>query len=527
MTGNHIIIRDLKGIKYMDFEIPNKGVHVITASNGSGKTTLIVCLSKLKNSRAFSDNFVQHNSWNVDSYRKTKITYKSRLNNSVTYTYRSESKSWRATTRTTSAINEFGYDEIIVIPTLGKRVYVQDKTIKGGKVRAASDEIRSAMSSILENPKFNTLLKLNLGETRGRGGKKRRKNTAFILPKGRERNRRGQRVQTYYSESSFSLGEIFTLNLLYQVNVISNNSLLVIDELEVALHPRVQINLLNYLKRKSDEKNLTVILSTHSSSLIKCASNLIYLDRDNAGTVAVHYNCYPTLALQEVAVEEDIQPDYVFFVEDSAAESLLREMIKTYFKLSPEKQQPIWKILPIGGYPEVLRFTKKSNQYLFHRKIGQYAFLDQDVFVTRNDLRQLGNTRTPSQNQLLDLFESQDRKVKFLEITPELGLWNWLHNHFQDAEPLIRVRFPDALINLQDIINECNLAFPHVAQNPRNEAKNKISWIIERIENLTNEAKRRIKQHFFGAYSENFYQVQINQNKLKSTFGQIFNKQGN
>ena len=53
MTGNHIIIENLKGIKSMDFEIPNSGVHIITASNGSGKTTLIHCIERLKKYSCF------------------------------------------------------------------------------------------------------------------------------------------------------------------------------------------------------------------------------------------------------------------------------------------------------------------------------------------------------------------------------------------------------------------------------------------------------------------------------------------
>ena len=59
MTNNHIIIRELKGIYYLDFEIPNPGVHVIAASNGSGKTTLMYCIERLANTRVFNENFTQ------------------------------------------------------------------------------------------------------------------------------------------------------------------------------------------------------------------------------------------------------------------------------------------------------------------------------------------------------------------------------------------------------------------------------------------------------------------------------------
>ena len=95
MTGNHIEIKKLKGIGFLDFEIPKPGVHVITAINGSGKTTLMACIERLKNTGALSKHFIQQKSPNVDSYVDSAITYKSKIGNSVTYTYRKDSNSWR------------------------------------------------------------------------------------------------------------------------------------------------------------------------------------------------------------------------------------------------------------------------------------------------------------------------------------------------------------------------------------------------------------------------------------------------
>jgi ABC-type cobalamin/Fe3+-siderophores transport system ATPase subunit len=526
MTGNHIIIENLKGIKSMDFEIPYSGVHIITATNGSGKTTLIHCIERLKNTRVFNDKFTQHLSWNVDSFEKSKIKFKSNQNNEVTYTYRTASNSWRPLTQTTQTLNDFAYQDIIIIPTLGKRVYIQNKTIGGGSVKAAPNGLRNGMARVLGNNKFLKLLKFNLGETRGRGGQNRRKNIAYLLPKGYE-TRNNKRTQTYFSESSFSLGEIFTLNFLFELENVPNNSLLVIDELEVALHPKVQINLLNYLESIASEKNLTVLISTHSSSLIKCAKNLIYLQNIGEGDIKVHYNCYPTLALQEVAIEEDIQPDYVFFVEDNAAESLLKEMIKSYFQFNNTRSQPLWKILPIGGYPEVLRFTERANQYLLNRRIGQYAFLDQDVEDVKNNLQGKGNNRTHAENTLWQLFQSQNAKTKFLDITPELGVWNWINQNQISSQILIRIRFPDAIIDIPNLMNECNIVFPNPAQNPREEAKNKLSWLISRISTQTNEDNKRVRQNLFSAFIENHYTVQANKNRLNAMFGPIFNRQGN
>lgn len=521
--ANHIEIKDLKGIKYLNFKIPGQGVYVLTASNGSGKTTLINCLSRLQNTRAFNQSFIQHIAENVDYYENSTITYTSSKNTSVSYTYRKYSDSWRPTSKNSAALKEFGYTTVKVMPPLGNRVYIQHQTIRSGTLKAASENLRQAMSSILDNPKFMELRKIILGETRG---KARRNNTAFLLVGENRRLRDGKSHKSYYSESSFSLGEIFTLNLLFEIENISNNSLLIIDELEVALHPKVQINLLSYLEQKSVEKNLTVIVSTHSSSLIKCAKNLIYLESD-FGIVTPHYNCYPTMALREVAVEEDIQPDFIFFVEDDAAMLVLKEMIITYFRLNPTKYKPLWKILPIGGYPEVLRFIKNSNLYLLNRRIGQYAFLDGDVQQTKKDLKLKGNSRTTSENTLWQLFIELEKKTKYLSFTPEQGLWEWLNFSTAFAQSLINIRFPDSTVELKSLIKNCILNFPNPSSNPREEAKHKIAWICSTVSIQTNEDVKRIKQHLFSAFCENLYSSQNNKNELNKLFGPIFRHKHN
>jgi len=169
MTGNHILIEKVKGINKLDFEIPRPGVYVMTASNGSGKTTLMACVERLKNTGALSKYFIQQRSWNVDSFDDSKITFKAKTGKSVTYTYREVSDSWRPIKKDIQAIKDFGFKSVTTIPTLGKRVYTQSKKISGGSVKAASPTLREAMAEVLENPKFSKLLKINLGEIRGRG----------------------------------------------------------------------------------------------------------------------------------------------------------------------------------------------------------------------------------------------------------------------------------------------------------------------------------------------------------------------
>jgi energy-coupling factor transporter ATP-binding protein EcfA2 len=508
----------------MDFEFPGSGVHVISATNGSGKTTLLVCMERIVNTRAFNQNFIQHPSPNIDSFDDAKITYEASSGRKVTYTYRKHSDRWNATTNAGNVLKNV-YSRILFMPTLGNRVYIKRGQISGNMLRSAGQTFRQAMSEVLEDDRFNGLLKGNVGETRGRMGANRRENTAYFLPIESRNGRLGRRQ--YHSESTFSLGEIFVLNLLYQIQNMDEGSLLLVDELEVALHPRVQYRLLRYLEQVALERNLTVLVSTHSSSIIKCAKNLVFIEKEARGVSNVIYNCYPTYALREVAIMEDISPDYVFYVEDDMAERYLRHQIDRYFQEDTTRVKPIFKVLPVGGYPQVLAFGKRSRDYLLPNYIGQYLFLDKDVVDTKSRISALGNGRTEPQQREWELFNELETRTRFLNITPELGLWEWLLNNTAAIQRLLAAEFPDRTVELARTIQACNVAFPTVSANPRKDAKKKMNWMSDELGRQLGLVHERFFDEMFRLYCTHLFTNPAEINTLRATFGPIFSRRGN
>lgn len=508
-----IIIKNIKHIKELEFNLPTtSGVYTLTGSNGSGKTTLMTCLLRIGWYRAFQDYFKTGKD-RFDLYPGS-IIYKV---GEETVSYHHAGTRWPPSPRKNSRLfSKFGYPEVRFLPATGNRLFIHETEITTSSIRAVDNDLKENLNSLLETNKFNDLRYVQTGSVRGPGSGSQRWKRAYVIKKG----------TNYYSEKNFSLGEILILNTLLLIDDVQNGSMLLIDELEMALHPRVQIKLHEFLKQKAREKNLTVILSTHSSSLIKASEKLIYLENDGIGNITIQKNCYPTMILKEVAIEEDIQPDYVFTVEDDMAEMLLKEMIKHYFQSVPSQTMPIYKVLPIGGYQQVLEFSNHSRHYLFHSKIGQYIFPDADVEDVKNELQRKQNKDTAEQ-RLHDLFVELDLRISFLPITPELGVWNWISSERSNVQNLMNTHYQDSTFNLHDLIDATNRHFPNDTDNERKKAKRRLKHIVKLLEERINEDSKRINQFLFKLFVEKYYSETVNLDKLKTIFGPIFNTRGN
>lgn len=510
-----IKIRDIKHIKSLDFKIPSKaGVYVLTGSNGSGKTTLLACLLRIGRYRAFQDYF-KIGSGRLDQFRGS-ITY-SIEGKSVSYQYTGER--WPPRPRKNSAIlSQFGFPNIRFLPATGNRLFIHGDNIQPSDFKPVKQALKDNMEHLLESSKFQNLRFVQTGSIRGPGSGSQRWKRAYVI-----KNEQNQ----YYSEKNFSLGEILILNTLLLIEDVPDSSMLLIDELEMALHPRVQIKLLRYLEKIAKERKFIIILSTHSSSLIKAANNLIYLENNGKGKITTHYNCFPAKVLNEIAIEEDIQPDYLFLVEDTMAELLLKEMLNYYFYTEQISWRPVCKVLPIGGYPQVLDFAHKTHGYLFNARIGQHIFLDKDVEDERKELKEKGNNRTKSEQHKFEQFEQLETRTNYLPVTPELGLWDWIKTQSETIQVAISDHYPDCTIRFADNIKIAEESYPEKSANNREAAKKLLKSLISQLHEVTKIDEKRINDYLFKLFVKNYYSSQTNSNKLKATFGRIFSRRGN
>lgn len=169
------------------------------------------------------------------------------------------------------------------------------------------------------------------------------------------------------SQYKMSSGECLLLTLLHFLyNSIIRRSipsqkhvLLLIDEIELALHPVAVKRLIEMLKDiTKSSPNLTCIISSHSLEVIRNvpASNIFNLqiqsNINGAKTFTVDNPIYPCYLMKDLYTHNGY--DYVIMVEDKLASMIVNNSIS---KLQLRKNKLI-DVVPIGGWENVFSLHK-------------------------------------------------------------------------------------------------------------------------------------------------------------------------
>lgn len=476
-----IEISNLRNIRKLRFEIPDRGVWLLTAANGAGKTSLLGCIRRIGQPNAFPIHFpTSLKSDRLDNHSQGSVTYE--INgDTVEYAYRGER--WTPRPRSMSSLLEsLGYASVKYVGATAERITPRPEDFNIRNVRAAAKAVIDGANQIFETSKFSQLKTINL--TRGAG------NDAFVLALGGT-------PTIYHSEKHFSLGELCVLKLLRLLSVVPNNSMLIVDELEMALHPRAQVRLLRYIEERANLKSLTVIFSTHSVSLLKSVNRrqIIYLDRLDSGEIRSVVGCYPTYALGNIASDEETLPDAMFYVEDLYA----RDMLNAFFELYADgvfqdpTMRPTAKIVPVGGFNEVVAFLDR-NRAVLPAHVVQKAVLDSDV--STETLRALRRAQNHTQ---LAKFQRVENDIRFLPFTPEVGLMAEVIANTQAFESALRRRFGDHQIRIGPIVQGYDSTLDGPAL--RAAAKRSSNSILDYLSQRTQKSNDAVREHVCGVFA--------------------------
>lgn len=394
-----ITLSSIKGIANMKFTLPdNSGVFLIAGENGIGKTTLLVCLERICNNYAFAKGFASTSSWtSADQYTDARVKYEIDGDSII---YKKKKAKWAPTPRNNNAkfLEKYGFSSSVFIRADSRRIDIKQDDLRAGNFTSVDKGVKEALNEIFETKKYDRLQRLKNSNGKGRGAV-----FFYVIREG------GGVSTSYYSEKRFSTGELAIVRLVEQVEKSAKGTMILLDEAELALHPRVQVKLLEYLRNKSIEKDLWFFISTHSPTMLKAAKKeeIILLRKDGEETEVIN-PCYPAQAIGDIDYAHSNIFDYIFFVEDEMAQTALRYLREKYIELEPNHATALCDIIPVGGFYETARLAVNTSMRLFgDSKV--FAVVDHDAFE--------GSDNNP---KFKKLYDENKKIIKDLGFTPEV-----------------------------------------------------------------------------------------------------------
>lgn len=354
MDSINVKISNIKHITSADLEIPlERGVYGIVGNNGCGKSTVLLSLAQLISRYHLS--ILQKEDFNLE-------------NSSIEYDYKGKVDKW-------SCIKK---DDDFFWQCLGHRDATKFNGLYEGSLfygTRFNDSRR--IDSLLDNGD------LKLTDIVGSDDYVVEK-MSFILHGNYDHYKNLKRIKNrhitkalglknapYFNEVNGSLisqyrmssGECLLLSLLHFVyNSIVRRSLstdhkilVLIDEIELALHPIAVSRLLDLLKELTNENdNLVVILTTHSPEVIRKLkpSNLLKIE-NNDGTITLQSHCYPSYLIRDVYSHDGF--DFLLLTEDVLAKAIV-DKILLLNKLTSSR---LIHIVPVGGWENVLTLHRE------------------------------------------------------------------------------------------------------------------------------------------------------------------------
>ena len=377
MNDIRVEISNVKNIKKLDISIPVLNeIYCIAGENGVGKSTLITCLAQLISKTSFNKFY------NIDMADDAyiKISYGT-LKNEWKY-----NKNLNRIACIEKLIKFNGmYEESLFYGTRFCDSLIIDELVEKNKIKSediidADEYVKEQLSYILHGDK-NSYKKLkrirNKKITEGLG----LKNTPYFY----------EYKNGLVSQYRMSSGECLLISLLHFIyNAIERRSLptnqpilMVIDEIELALHPIAVTRLLDLLNELTKEhNNLMVILSSHSPELIRKIkpANLYMLElcgeSREYNDVCVVNPCYPSYAIRDVYMHSGF--DFVFLVEDLLAKYVVEKIIDN----DNLRDSCLINVLPVGGWRNVLDFQQRIyTENVFGTSTKIISILDGDAKV--------------------------------------------------------------------------------------------------------------------------------------------------
>lgn len=358
-------IKKLKCIDNLTIELPvEKGLYAITGENGSGKSTIVTCASSAFFQMTMTDYFgkTESDAGIQFELNGAKCVYRKELN-------LKKKLVWRRRADHGFKIKGF-YEGSLIFGNRFRNATV-DTLRKVGKkeissLNPADDFIRKNLGFILQGDE-NYYKNLSFYEDENL------KAPVFFY----ERN--GKSISQFH----MSTGENLLISILYSLftriqdrDDISLPCIILLDEIELALHPASLRRLISLLETIAGLYNYAIYFSTHSLEIIGSIQpdNIFFIKHYIDSTYEIVNPCYPAYATKVLYDHDGF--DKVFLVEDDLAKIIIKRILWKE-KLMGNK---LVHILPCGGFSNVIDLAYDVVKFnLLTKKASVSMILDRDI----------------------------------------------------------------------------------------------------------------------------------------------------
>lgn len=363
-------IRNIRSIKQFSIELPfAEGMYAITGENGVGKSTIFSALAKLVAKGALKNFFGNDG----DSSSEIIYRFDGKENRWV------KTPNWMRLNRQDDEILLDGFFEGSIIfgsrfLDVHKSRLRQSDLITPSDLTNADDFVIKHLGLILRDDE-NSYLGLKKIRTKSLAEKYGFDGQPYFI----------ERDDRCFAQFFMSSGELLLIGLLHFINErikykakkkIFNKSLILIDEIELALHPSAQERLSVFLSQISKDHGFCIYFATHSIQIINSvnARRIYHIQKNILGNLEVINPCYPAYATRSLYTNDGF--DFVFLVEDELAKYVVDEIIKKR-GLGNSK---LIKVLPCGGWDKVIEMHYElSSSGLAGRACKIFSVLDGDI----------------------------------------------------------------------------------------------------------------------------------------------------
>ena len=233
-----------------------------------------------------------------------------------------------------------------------------------------------------------------------------------------------------YSSYNTASGEDVLTRIIEDIVNAENNSLILIEEIEIGLHPKIQRRLMDVLYFESHRAHKQFIVTTHSSSILASVSPESRIFIENTNNI---FRAIPKISINAALTKMDSlsYPLIDIYVEDDVSKDIVKKAVDCINVDRPGFCR-IVNIVIIGSADKTYNYFKTRSQLYDKDTVntGYACILDGDMRLERSSS---GGLKYPEENLLFFHYSNESPEKMLLKAYIDANPNDILQYHYKES----------------------------------------------------------------------------------------------